>query len=180
MRVDIKLSENSIDGAIKKLQKYKRRLQGRLDKYIEALCEIGINTIDAEINAIDPETFGGEPDATAFSTKEPSPDGHCKMRIKLTGNDVLFIEFSAGITYGTDSYPLPSGKGYGMGTYPDGKGFWNNPDGWYYKDEGNPYADENGLVHSYGNPAYMPMYHAIESIRFQMWYAAWEIFWTGV
>lgn len=180
MRLDIKLSENSINHAIKKLEHYRDRLQGRLDKFVDALCDLGIDTINAEINAIDPDMFAGEPDATASKKPESAPEGHSKMRIRLTGKDVLFIEFSAGITYGTNSYPLPSGKGYGMGTFSK-YGFWDNPDGWYYKDEGNPYADpDTHLVHSYGNPAYMPMYHAIESIRFQMWYAAWEIFWTGV
>lgn len=180
MRIDIKLSENSIDHAIKKLQKYRRRLQGRLDAYVDALCDLGIDTINAEINSIDPSMFGHVPIASASKVKAPSPEWHSKMRIRLTGDDVLFIEFSAGITYGTDSYPLPSGKGYGMGTFSK-FGQWDNPDGWYYEDASSPYADpDTHLVHSYGNPAYMPMYKAIESIRFQMWYAAWEIFWTGV
>lgn len=180
MRIDVKLSENSIAHAIKKLQKYKRRLQDKLDKYVDALADLGIDTINAEISAIDPEMFGRTPDAKTSKVSVKSQDGHSKMRIRLSGDDVLFIEFSAGITYGTNSYPLPSGKGYGMGTYNPSSNRWSNPEGWYYKDEGSPYADEKGIVHSYGNPAYMPMYKALESIRFQMWYAAWEIFWTGV
>lgn len=179
MRIDIKLSENSIEHAIKKLQKYKRRLQDKLDKYVEALADLGISTIDAEISAIDPEMFGRVPDAKTSKVPVQSQDGHSKMRIRLSGDDVLFIEFSAGVTYGTAEYPLPSGAGYGALTYP-GQTHASDPDGWYYKDESSPYANEKGVVHSYGNPAYMPMYKALESIRLQMWYAAWEIFWTGV
>ena len=89
--------------------------------------------------------------------------------IRLTGDKVLFIEFSAGITYGTDNYPLPSGDKYGMGTYP-GKGHWNSPYGWWYVDE------QGNKHHSYGNRAYMPMYHAEQAIIIQVSHIAREVF----
>lgn len=181
MRIDVELSESSIAQAIEKLRKYEKLLQSKLDEYVEALADIGINTINAEVSSIDPEMFGRVPDAKTSKEPGPSQDGHSKMRIRLSGEDVLFIEFSAGITYGTNDYPLPSGKGYGMGTYPSGKGHWDNPHGWYYQDKSSPYAiNERGTVHSYGNPAYMPMYHAIEAMTLQIWATAYKIFWTGV
>ena len=91
------------------------------------------------------------------------------VAIQLTGNKVLFIEFSAGITYGTDSYPLPSGDNYGMGTYP-GKGHWDSPYGWWYVD------DHGEKHHSYGNRAYMPMYHAEQAIILSVRSVAKEVF----
>ena len=91
------------------------------------------------------------------------------VTVRLSGTDVLFVEFSAGISYGTDSYPLPSGDKYGMGTYP-GKGNWDNPNGWWYKDESGK------LHHSFGNRAYMPMYHAEEAIIISVREIAKEVF----
>lgn len=89
--------------------------------------------------------------------------------VRLSGDKILFLEFSAGITYGTDSYPLPSGSKYGMGTYP-GKGHWDDPNGWWYVDE------RGEKHHSYGNRAYMPMYHAEQSIIIQIRTIAKEVF----
>lgn len=179
MRIDITLDEASVDNAIKQLRKYEKSLSSKLDDFLDALADIGVDTIDNIVSFIpqDQELDSG----TITKVPNKLKDGRSRMKIRFTSEDVLFIEFSAGITYGTNDYPLPSGKGYGMGTYPDGKGHWDNPYGWYYQDKSSPYAiNERGTVHSYGNPAYMPMYHAIEAMTLQIWATAYKIFWTGV
>jgi hypothetical protein len=172
MRIDIGLDADDIDTAILKLKKYRDGLQGKLDRFVDELADIGIDVID-NITSFIPQDQ--EMDKGSVS-KEPRPatDGRAKMVIRFSSEDALFIEFSAGITYGTNSYPLPSGKGYGMGTYNPSGDRWSNPDGWWYKDESGE------LHHSYGNPAYMPMYHAIEDMTLQIWATAYKIFWTGV
>lgn len=172
MRLDIELDENSIDLAILKLQKYRNSLQDKLDRFVDELADIGVDTI-YNITSFIPQDQ--EMDKGSVGKKvRPSADGHTKMVIRFTSEDALFIEFSAGITYGTKDYPLPSGSGYGMGTYNPSSSRWSNPDGWWYKDESGE------LHHSYGNPAYMPMYHAIEKMTLQIWFVAHKIFWTGV
>ena len=76
--------------------------------------------------------------------------------VKADGESVLLIEFGAGITYGT-GHPEAQEFGMGPGTYPDGKGHWNDPDGWYL-------PKSAGGGHTYGNPPAMPMYEARKQI----------------
>ena len=90
--------------------------------------------------------------------------------VRLSGDKVLFIEFSAGITYGSSNYPLSSGSTYGVGTYP-GQTHAFSPYGWWYTDERN-----GETRHSYGNRAYMPMYHAEVAIVLAVRKIAKEVF----
>ena len=109
------------------------------------------------------------------STSQSGENTAC-MTIRLSGDQVLFIEFSSGIMYGTDSFPsLPNnpnyGSKYGMGTYP-GKGHWNDPEGWWYTGKwGN--GDSR---HTYGIRAYAPMYNADTEMRKQIANIAREVF----
>ena len=51
-----------------------------------------------------------------------------------------------------------------------GKGHWDSPYGWWY-------VHENGEKHhSYGNRAYMPMYHSEEAIILSIRQIAKEVF----
>lgn len=75
--------------------------------------------------------------------------------VRAEGTTILFIEFGSGISYG-GGHPEESVHGMGPGTYPNGKGNWDNPDGWHFKD-----GDE--IVHTYGSPASMPMYSAMKN-----------------
>jgi hypothetical protein len=90
--------------------------------------------------------------------------------VRLSGDKVLFIEFSAGITYGSNNYPLPSGSEYGVGTYP-GQTHAFSPYGWWYTDERS-----GETRHSYGNRAYMPMYHAEQAVIIAVRKIAKEVF----
>ena len=170
--INVELSPYGIEHAIKQLIEYKQDLRSKTESFVKALSEIGIDEIHSVVDWIpaDQELTGYNISAVGPRTVQ---GGGTKMTTNFSGTDVLFIEFSAGITFGTDSYPLPSGDGYGMGTYPDGRGNWDNPDGWYYKDESDT------LKHSYGNPAYMPMYHAREAMAIQIWSLARSIFGSG-
>ena len=172
MRIDIGLDADDIDLAILKLKKYRDGLQDKLARFVDELADIGVDTI-YNITSFIPQDQELDKGSVSKDSR-PSGDGRAKMIIRYTSEDALFIEFSAGITYGTNDYPLPSGSGYGMGTYNPSSSRWSNPDGWWYKDESGE------LHHSYGNPAYMPMYHAIEKMALQIWLVAYKIFRTGV
>lgn len=165
--INVELSPSGVDKAIKELIAYRDSLDGKLKKFLNMLADVGLDSISTTVAQIDPNDLGrGYGQLLMDKQEKPSGEGQCKMTIFLEGEDVLFIEFSAGITFGTDSYPLPSGDGYGMGTYPDGKGHWDDPEGWFYRDENDV------LRHSYGNPAYMPMYHAREAMAIRLWMIA--------
>lgn len=82
-------------------------------------------------------------------------EGYGSATVEATGKEVLFSEFGSGIRYGA-GHPDP--HGYGMGTFPSDKGHWDNPKGWYYK-------DENGQKkHSYGNAPSCAMYEATKKM----------------
>ena len=157
-KIRISLSEKSIQNAIKEIEAYKREFQRKLSK-------IGLNVVRATMESIPAEEKG------SYYTEivNNSHGDIIGAAIRLTGDKILFLEFSSGIAYGTDSYPTPAGDEYGMGTYP-GKGHWDSPYGWWY-------VDENGQKHhSYGNRAYMPMYRAEQAIVLAVRQVAREVF----
>lgn len=85
--------------------------------------------------------------------------------IYAEGESVAFIEFGAGITYGY-GHPLAGELGVGPGTYPEGKGHWDNPGGWWYA---------HGQ-HSYGNPPAMAMVAARDAMVADITTIAREVF----
>lgn len=166
-KITFSLSQDSIKRAIKEVEKYKQDLLRKNQILVERLSKIGLEVVQSTMESIPDEEKG------SYYTEiiNNSSGEIAGVSIRLTGDKVLFLEFSAGIRYGTKNYPLPSGNKYGMGTYP-GKGHWDDPDGWWYIDEsGNKH-------HSYGNRAYMPMYHAEQAIIISVREIAKEVFST--
>lgn len=166
--IKISLSQKSIQSAISEIKKYQNDLQRKNQILIDRLSKIGLDVVQSTMESIPAEEKG------SYYTEiiNNSHGNIIGVAIQLSGDKILFLEFSAGITYGTDSYPTPAGDKYGMGTYPSEKekSDWDNPAGWWYK-------DENGEVHhSYGNRAYMPMYHAEQAIILAVRQTAKEVF----
>ena len=155
----------SLDKAIQEIRQYQNSLPRKVQTFIDRLAKEGLQVVQSTMESV-PDEEKGSYYTEIVNTSNGDIIG---AAIRLTGDKVLFIEFSAGITYGTDNYPLPSGDKYGMGTYP-GKGHWDSPYGWWY-------VDEHGEKHhSYGNRAYMPMYHAEQAIIIQIRHIAREVF----
>lgn len=164
--IKIDLSDGkSLDNAIKQIQEYQKNLPRKVQILIDRLAKEGLQVVQSTMESVPDEEKGSYYTEIVNNSKGDI----IGAAIRLTGDKVLFIEFSAGITYGTDSYPLPSGDKYGMGTYP-GKGHWDSPYGWWYVDE------QGNKHHSYGNRAYMPMYHAEVEIISQVSNIAKEVF----
>lgn len=164
-KISFSLSQDSIQRAIKEVEKYKQDLLRKNQILVERLSKIGLEVVQSTMESIPDEEKG------SYYTEiiNNSSGEMAGVSIRLTGDKVLFLEFSAGIRYGTKNYPLSSGGKYGMGTYP-GKGHWDDPNGWWYIDEsGNKH-------HSYGNRAYMPMYHAEQAIIIAVREMAREVF----
>ena len=154
-----------LDKAIQEIRQYQNSLPRKVQTFIGRLAKEGLQVVQSTMESV-PDEEKGSYYTEIVNTSNGDIIG---AAIRLTGDKVLFIEFSAGITYGTDNYPLPSGDKYGMGTYP-GKGHWNSPYGWWYVDE------QGNKHHSYGNRAYMPMYHAEQAIIKQVRRIAKEVF----
>ena len=85
--------------------------------------------------------------------------------IYAEGEAVAFVEFGAGIRYGY-GHPQAGELGVGPGTYPDGKGHWDNEKGWWY----------GHGKHSYGNPPAMAMYGAVQRMTEEITKIAKEVF----
>ena len=165
-RIKCTLSSDSLFKAAKAVQEYKNSLNRKVDEFVERLADIGVETISATLSDIPQE----EKDTDSPQVGHTAVSGG-RIEVYLSGTQVLFIEFSAGITFGSNNYPLPSGASYGAGTYP-GKWHWDDPGGWWYRKDGESH-------HTYGNKAYMPMYNADAQMRQQIERIAKEVFRYG-
>lgn len=160
-------------GAANYIEKYKDGLDEKCELFVEALSKKGKQVVAQVMRNVPKEERGKY--SVAVERRE---DGSMKSaKIILSGDKILFVEFSAGIRYGTSDYPLISGRQYGMGTYPSdvprqnpNYPNWSNPEGWWY-------YDENGEPqYTFGNHAYMPMYHAEQAMVISMQKLAERIF----
>lgn len=166
--IQIHLNKKSIQKAITELEAYQIETNMKLREFVYELDKIGLDSIHATMSTINEDETG---DYTAFIDEEYN-GSDVKAKVHLTGNKVLFLEFSAGIRYGQSgsAYPTDAGSEYGMGTYPSDKGHWNDPKGWYYTD------DYGNSRHTYGNPAYMPVYNAGQDMKRDLERIARQVF----
>lgn len=133
--IDIRLSEGSLNRAIKELRAYALRIEKREEELREKLAKIGMDVAKVTLTGA---TYDGTNDV-----KVRTDDDGSSVTIYAEGKAVAFIEFGAGAKYGY-GHPMADELGVGPGTYPDGKGHWDDPNGWYYahgkKSHGNPPA----------------------------------------
>ena len=165
--IKIELTEKSVRDAIKKLESYQSSLENKVDLFLSRLAEIGIDAVRAKIETIPPEDKG------TYSVEEIKQPPN-STTILLSGNKVLFIEFGAGVIYSNPQHPKAGELGYGVGTYPNQQYAWNLTKfggGWMYRDK-----DTNEVRHSYGNPAYAPLYNAETEILSRVTEVAREVF----
>lgn len=163
--IQVSLSQTSIQAAIKELDKYKNSLEMKCQVFVNRLAQEGLQVVQVTMQSISDNDKGGY-----YTEIINNNDGTVKgATIRLTGDKVLFLEFGAGIRYASPQNPKAEELGYGPGTYP-GKGHWDSPQGWWYRDESdNPH-------HSYGNRAYMPMYNAGTAMTLRIQSLAREVF----
>ena len=152
--------QNSIDNAVKELERYKRWVQEKEEILRQRLAQLGATVASIEFSR-----------AVYNGTKQVSvrvEDNGRKATIFAEGSAVLFIEFGSGAKYG-GGHPDAAKFGYGPGTYsegPNGKGHWDDPNGWYFS---------HGQ-HSFGNPPAMAMVHARDAMLEQLTAIAREVF----
>ena len=155
--IKAKLTEPSLNDAIEQIRAYKREIQAKNELLVSRLADVGINVIKTTIASVPPELAEGV--GTHLYSINSDSKTVTVVYAMNGGENALFIEFSSGWTYGTPpgGYPLPIGADYGVGTYPDQKHAYD-PHGWWY-------TDKNGESrHTYGNRAYMPVYHSLQAM----------------
>lgn len=159
------LSQKSINNAIKKLRAYKQELMDKNVVFVQRLVDLGLNVVDMKVR----QSLGDSDDAKSSAFVD-NLGRLVRAEIHLTGSDVLFIEFGAGIYYNTPGqHPLEDKFGMGVGTYPGQTHAFD--DFWFYTDE----QGNTGQI-SYGTQATMPMYNASIEIYKQVRQIAREVF----
>lgn len=147
----------SIGEALAKLRNYKNWVMEKEAELRNRLAMVGASVASIQFaRAI----YNGTNDVTVRVDNTGSV-----AVIYAEGSAVAFIEFGSGAKYGY-GHPEAAKFGTGPGTYPSGKGHWDNPKGWWY----------GHGQHSYGNPPAMAMYQAREQIVEQVTQIAREVF----
>lgn len=159
-KVSITLSDRDIDRLLREVEDWKNWQKQKTDELLEKLAILGASTASIRFSRA---IYTGLKDVTV--TVEPIGNG---WLVKAEGQSVLFLEFGSGITYG-EGHPEAAEYGMGPGTYPQGKGHWDDPKGWYL-------PKDKGGGHTYGNPPAMAMYEARTAIEQELTRIVKEVF----
>lgn len=153
------LDPKSVSEAIKAVKQYKAWVALKETELCQRLAMLGASVASIQFSRA---IYNGSNDVTVRVDNTGSV-----AVIYAEGQDVAFIEFGAGAKYGY-GHPQAGEFGVGPGTYPDGKGHWDDPNGWYYA---------HGK-HTFGNPPAMAMYTAVQTMAEQLTAIAKEVFST--
>lgn len=148
-KVTVDLSTSGIERLQKAVREYKQWQKEKTDELTRRLAMLGATTASLRFSRA---IYTGPKDAVI--TVEEIDNGYV---VKAEGECVLFVEFGSGIKYGS-GHPENAEYGMGPGTYPNGKGHWDDPRGWYL-------PKDKGGGHTYGNPPTMAMYDARKKIE---------------
>ena len=163
------LSTASIQKAIDELENYKQELRFKTSIFVQRLAEEGLKVIEARKN-----TYRGDADGNDLRTYVwlDYSGSTTTATLVLSGKDVAFIEFGAGIHYNTSagSSLHPKGQELGMTIGSYGKGQGAN-DSWVYYDE-----ELARFKTSHGTRAAMPVQSADDAIRAKFYSIAKEVF----
>lgn len=159
-KIVVPLSESGIQKIQDELMVYRKWQEEKARELAERLAALGATVASIRFSRA---VYTGKKDVDV--TVEALPNGY---KVKADGESVLFIEFGSGVTYGY-GHPEAGKFGMGPGTYPDGKGHWNDPKGWYL-------PKSAGGGHTFGNPPAMPMYEARKAIEQELPRIVKEVF----
>lgn len=159
-KIVVPLSMDGIRQLTRELESYREWQREKTKVLMERLAQLGVKTATIRFNATD---YAGVRDAHV--TAEETANGYL---IRADGESVLFLEFGTGAHHG---YGHPEAREFGMGpgTYPNGKGHWDDPKGWWL-------PKEKGGWHTYGNAPGRAMYEARKEILRQLPEIVKEVF----
>lgn len=161
--IKVKLNQSSIQEAIQELEQYKTWINTKLEEFVRALADEGIKVIDENMAkahyTYDAKGYRDGADTTHDAAVKLSTIGntvHADMVV--SGRDLLFIEFGAGVHYngaaGSSPHPKGGEFGFTIGSYGKGLG---KKDYWFYTDNG-----EKIITH--GTLATMPVLKAQQTM----------------
>ena len=90
------LSQKGINDAIAYLERYKKQLLAKTQELLEELAQYGIQEADRRFDAA---KSPGTDTSHAVITSVTSDGTNVRMNIKITGEDLVFIEFGAGVHF---------------------------------------------------------------------------------
>lgn len=172
----VKLTQASIQNAIKEIEQYRGSLETRTRVLVGRLAEMGLDVAKARISESELSSF------VTVNVNYQNQDNGCRAMLIATGqnlysamdeghvNAFLLIEFGAGVAVNPTDNPLSGKYGYGVGTY--GKGHGNDPNGWWFLDVDGKWH------HTYGTRATMPMFKAYDTLMNNIYRVAREVFTT--
>lgn len=158
--MEITIALEHLDKALEDIEAYKKQFEEHVNETVKQLTELG--RADAQIN-FSTARYDGDNDVEVVSQANKKTG-----TITASGKSTLFIEFGTGISYPND-HPEATRLGVEHGSWsegPEGKGHWDDPNGWYYK---------HGKK-SKGNPANRCLYNAGKKIEENAEKIAREIF----
>ena len=159
-KIVVPLSESGIQKIQDELTVYRKWQEEKARELAERLATLGATVASIRFSRA---VYTGKKDVEV--TVEALPNGY---KVKADGESVLFIEYGSGVTYGY-GHPEAGEFGMGPGTYPNGKGHWDDPKGWYL-------PKSAGGGHTFGNPPAMPMYEARKAIEQELPRIVKEVF----
>ena len=164
-------SAESLKNLADNIRAYTDSLSKKQEIFVERLASIGIPVIQQRIAAVNSDSdVNRQSDAyVEIMYRDKEAFG---AKLVVHAEDILFIEFGAGIHYNKTEHPQADELGYGVGTYPGQTHAFNEKGWWYTDDMGNPH-------HSYGTKATMPLYSAYAEMIARVDQIAREVFGNG-
>lgn len=158
------LSVKSVEKAIRQLKSYKQWLRNKTTELVKALAEVGIPVIETNV-AEAGYTFDSKGVRSGSNTEHYTYvrlnnfGSYAQANLVVEGEEILFIEFGAGVYYNGEAGTSPHPKGqefnFLIGSYGAGHGVQKV---WAYYDE------TGALVMTRGVEATMPVLKAYEKI----------------
>ena len=173
MKLDIELSEQSIDRAIRLIDSYTKDLDGKSRVLVDHIAQKVEDSARVELQQ---HVWSGETIAS-LHTEKLADRGHTKSSKVTVGGAAVWLEFGTGVVAngcapGEFMHPKAQELGmYGIGEY--GRGLGSDPNGWVFFDDVT-----GSLMHTYGIPATMFMYHSAWAGRRLITPLAREVFHT--
>lgn len=163
------LSAESLSKAANRVRKLQKAYYNKNREFVRRLTEAGLEVITESLGQMQGDSEAPTPNRPHVRLADSGINMQAVLR--LHGEDVMFVEFGAGIHYNgsPNSSPNPKGieLGYTIGSYGKHQGL---EDHWFYE-------DDNGItVISYGTKAVMPMWKADLEIRQKFASIAKEVF----
>ena len=153
--ITIRMSTASINDAIKELRRMKEDFERKLDLFVRMLANDGVEIAKTTYAQSNHPLVAD----VILSIDKKSGDV-IEATINITGQDVLFVEFGAGIHYNPTNPEHASKYGMGVGTYEPNKGHAFEDGWWYYVDE-----TKSEARYTHGTRATSPMLQASNNYR---------------